>query len=65
MLAMISDSNLMYSMRIRCGVGVGHVAVCRYRKHIKFFAAEIHSLPLLHLFQLSLHITKVRLGSNA
>ena len=65
MLAMISKSKSMYSMRIRCGVRVGHVAVCRYWKHIKFIAAQIHSLPLSRLFQLSLHITKVRLGSNA
>ena len=58
MLAMICDSNEMYFMQITCGVGVGHVAVCRYWKHINLFAAEIHSLPLLRPFQLSLYITK-------
>ncbi len=51
MLAMIWDSNLMYFMQICCGIGVGHVAVCRYWKHIKLFAAEIHSFPRLSLFQ--------------
>lgn len=65
MLTIIWGSNLMYSMHITCGVGVGHVSVCRYWKYIKLFAAKIHSLPLLRLFQLSLHIAKVRLGSNA
>ena len=65
MLAVIWNSNLMYSMQITCGVRVGHVAVCRYWKHIKCFTVETHSLPLLRLFQLKLHITNVRLGSNA
>ena len=65
MLATICDLNLVYSMQITCSVEVVHVAVCRYWKYIKLFAAEIHSFPLLRLFQLSLHITRVRLGSNA
>ena len=65
MLAVIWDSNLMYSIQITCGIRVGHVAVCRYWKHIKYLTTETHSLPLLRLFQLSLHISKVRLGSNA
>ena len=65
MLAVIWYPNMMYSMQKTCGVRVGHVAVCRYWKHITYPTAETHSLPLLRPFQLSLHIIKVRLGFNA